>query len=139
MENQKFEKKLKEMKKPEVTNLKHEDMLSIAITGAKDKSVVSLWWLSIPLFITAMLTMKSIYMPGTSLISNLNELAASQRYIYIIFFIVSPLVIILVNILTVRKIYVLSGSPKSLNFLEGVWVNLLMIGLSVLILIIYSL
>lgn len=139
MENQKFEKKLNEMKKPVVNNLKHEDMLSNAIINAKDKSVVSFWWLSIPIFITAMLMMKSIYMPGTSLISNLNDLAASQQYIYIVFFIVSPLVLILVNILTIRKIYVLSGSPKSLNFLEGVWVNVLMIVLSVLILIIYSL
>jgi hypothetical protein len=139
MENEKFEKKLKEMKKPEVTHLKHEDMLSNAISNAKDKSVVSLWWLSIPLFITAMLMMKSMYMPGTSLISNLKELAASQRYIFIVFFIASPLVLILVNILTIRKIYVLSGSPKSLNFLEAVWVNVLMIVLSVLILIIYSL
>lgn len=139
MEKQNFEKKLKEMKKPEVTNLKHEDMLSNAIINAKDKSVVSLWWLSIPLFITAMLMMKSIYMPGTSLISNLNQLAASQKYIYIIFFIVSPLVLIIVNVLSVRNIYVLSGRPKSLNFLEGVWVNVLIIVLSVLILIIYSL
>lgn len=139
MEKENFEKKLKEMKKPEVTHLKHEDMLSNAISNAKDKSVVSLWWLSIPLFITAMLMMKSMYMPGTSLISNLKELAASQRYIFIVFFIASPLVLILVNILTIRKIYVLSGSPKSLNFLEAVWVNVLMIVLSVLILIIYSL
>ncbi len=139
MEKQNFEKKLKEMKKPEVSNLKHEDMLANAIINAKDKSAVSFWWLSIPLFITAMLMMKSIYMPGTSLISNLNDLAASQKYIYIVFFIISPLVLIVVNILTIRNIYVLSGRPKSLNFLEGIWVNVLMIVLSVLILIIYSL
>ena len=79
MEKQNFEKKLKEMKKPEVSNLKHEDMLANAIINAKDKSAVSFWWLSIPLFITAMLMMKSIYMPGTSLISNLNDLAASRN------------------------------------------------------------
>lgn len=139
MDKQNFEKKLKEMKKPEITNLRHEDMLAKAIINARDKSVVSLWWLSIPVFITAMLMMKSIYMPGTSLISNLNDLASSQKYIYIIFFIVSPLVLIIVNIQTIRNIYILSGKPKSLNFLESVWVNVVMVVLSVLVLIIYSL
>jgi hypothetical protein len=139
MEKQNFEKKLKEMKKPEITNLKHEDMLSKAIINAKDSSVVGLWWLSIPAFITVMLMMKSIYMPGTSIISNLNELAASERFIYILFFVVSPLVLIVVNILTIRKVYQLSGSPKSLNFLGSLWFNVLILLFSVLVLIIYSL
>jgi hypothetical protein len=139
MEKQNFEKKLKEMKKPEITNLKHEDMLSKAIINAKDSSVVGLWWLSIPAFITVMLMMKSIYMPGTSIISNLNELAASERFIYILFFVVSPLVLIVVNILTIRKVYRLSGSPKSLNFLGSLWFNVLILLFSVLVLIIYSL
>jgi len=33
------------MTKPEIQGLKHESMLADAITNAKDKSVVSWWWL----------------------------------------------------------------------------------------------
>jgi hypothetical protein len=113
--------------------------LSSLIQNAKDISAVAFWWLAVPAYITVMLMMKSIYMPGTSLISNLKQLATSQQYIYIVFFIVSPLVLILVNILTIRNIYNLSGRPKSLNFLEGIWVNALLIVISALVLIIYSL
>jgi hypothetical protein len=111
--------------------------LSNAIKNAKDIAAVGFWWLSVPVYLTVMLMMKSIYMPGTSLISNLKELAGSQQYIYIVFFIASPLMLILVNILTVRKIYILSG--KSMNFLQDVWVNVLMVVITVLVLIIYSL
>jgi hypothetical protein len=139
MEKQNFEKKLTAMTKPEIHQLKHEDMLAHAIINAKDKSVVGWWWLSVPLFIIMMLLMKSFYMPGTSLITSIHELAGKEKYISLIFFLIAPLVLILVNILTIRKIYFLSGSPKSMNFLENVWFNVLIIVISVLILIIYSL
>jgi hypothetical protein len=139
MEKLNFENKLKEMKKPEISQLKHEDLLSKAIINAKDKSVVSWWWLSVPIFIVMMLLMKSEFMPGTSLISNMHELETNQKLISIVFFLISPLSLILVNALTIKKIHFLSGSPKSLNFLEAVWFNILIIAVSACILIIYSL
>ena len=139
MEKQNFEKKLTEMEKPEIYPLKHKDMLANAIINAKDKSVVSWWWLSIPLFIIAMLLMKSVYMPGTTLISNIHELASREKYMSLIYFLISPIVLIVVNAFSIRKIYYLTGSPKSMNFLETVWLNILIIALSVLILLIYSL
>jgi hypothetical protein len=138
MEKQNFEKKLTDMTKPEIPDLKHEDMLVHAIINAKDQSVVGWWWLSVPLFIIIMLLMKSFYMPGTSLITNIHELAGKEKYMSLIFFIISPVVLIIVNVFSIRKIYFLSGSPKSMNFLETVWFNVLIIVLSVLILIIYS-
>jgi len=138
MEKQNFEKKLTDMTKPEIPNLKHEDMLAGAIINAKDKSVVGWWWLSVPLFIIIMLLMKSFYIPGTSLITGIHELAGKEKYMSLVFFLISPLVLIIVNILTIRKIYFLSGSPKSMSFLEIVWFNVLIIALSVMILIIYS-
>jgi hypothetical protein len=139
MEKENFEKKLEKMTKPEMPQLKHEDMLADAIINAKDQSVVSWWWLSVPLFIIMMLLMKSFYMPGTSLISNIHELAVKEKYMSLIFFFISPIVLIIVNILSIRRIYYLSGNPKSVNFLETVWFNVLIILLSVLILIIYFL
>jgi hypothetical protein len=139
METQNFEKKLNEMEKPEIHNLKHEDILSRAIINAKDKSVVSWWWLSVPVFIVLMLIMKSTFMPGTTLISNMHELEGNQKLISIIFFLISPLVLILVNALTIKNIHFLSGSPKSFYFFKAVWFNILIIAVSVCILIIYSL
>lgn len=139
METQNFEQKLKEMEKPEIHNLKHEDILARAIINAKDKSVVSWWWLSIPVFIVLMLMMKSTFMPGTTLISNMHELEHGQKFISYAFFLISPIVLIIINILTIRKIHFLSGSPRSFNFLEAIWFNILIIVVAALILIIYSL
>jgi hypothetical protein len=139
METQNFEKKLKEMGKPEIQNLKHEDMLSRSIINAKDKSVVSWWWLSVPVFIILMLMMKSTFMPGTSLISNMHELESSQKYLSLTFFLISPLALIIFNAFTIRKIHFLSGSPKSISFLGTIWVNVLIIVFSLFILLIYSL
>lgn len=139
MEKLNFEKKLKEMDKPEIPHLKHEDMLSNAIINAKDKSIVSWWWLSVPVFIILMLIMKTSFMPGTTLISNMHDLENSQRYISLVFFLISPLVLIIINSATIRKIHFLSGSPRSLGFLGRVWINVLVIAFCVLILIIYSL
>jgi hypothetical protein len=139
MEKQYFEKRLKDITKPDIKELKHENMLADAIINAKDKSVVSWWWLSVPLFIILMMLMKSIYMPGTTLITNIHELAGREKYMSLVFFLISPVVLIIVNVFSIRKIYFLSGSPKSMNFLEIIWFNILIIALSVLILLIYSL
>jgi hypothetical protein len=139
MEKQNFEEKLLRMTKPEVTNLRHQDMLANAITKAKDKSVLSWWWLSIPLYIIAMLLMKSAFMPNTTLISNIHELAIKEKYTSVLFFLVVPIVFIIVNLLSIRKIYYLSGNPKTLNFLQTIWYNVLMLVLCILILLIYSL
>jgi len=114
-------------------------MLATAIINARDKSVVSWWWISVPVFIILMLIMKSTFMPGTTLISNIHELESSQKLMSLIFFLISPLILIIINVLTIRKIHFLSGSPKSINFLETIWLNILVIAVSILILIIYSL
>lgn len=139
MSTQNFEEKLKQMTKPEVDHLKHQDMLANAIANAKDKSVMSWWWLAIPLYLIAMLWMKSVYMPETSLISNIHDLTAKQKFMSVTFFLVLPVIFILINFLSIRKIYFLSGSPKTVNFIGRVWFNILMIFLCILLLIIYSL
>jgi hypothetical protein len=139
MKTQNFEKKLKEMVKPEIPDLKHEDILSRTIINAKDKSAVSWWWLCVPVFIILMLIIKSTFMPGTTLISNMHELEGNQKFISIVFFLISPVILIIVNALSIKKIHFLSGSPKFFGFFEAVWFNVLIIAVSVCILIIYSL
>lgn len=139
MEEQNFEKKLIQMTKPVVSELKHQEILADAITKAKDKSVLSWWWLSVPLYIIATLLMKTVFMPGTTLISNIYELTGRARYSSLLFFLIIPIVFIILNFISIRKIYLLSGSPKTVRFLLGIWYNVLIIIFSILILIIYSL
>ena len=139
METQNFEEKLLKMTKPEVNQLKHQDMLADAITNAKDKSVVSWWWICVPLFIIAMLTMKSVYMPHTTLISNIHELKSKQPVSSLIFFLIVPVCIIIFNTWSIRKVWSLSDNPKDSNSIQSLWVNGLMIFLSIIVLIIYAL
>jgi hypothetical protein len=137
MDTQNFEEKLKQITKPEIDQLKHQDMLADAITKLKDKSVVSWWWLVIPLYIILTLLMKSIYMPHTTLISNIHEFISRQKFTSALFLLILPVVFILIGSLNIRKIYFLSGNPKSMNFLKTVWLDILMILFSILFLIIY--
>jgi hypothetical protein len=139
MDTQNFEEKLKQMTKPEINQLKHQDMLADAVTNAKDRYVVSWWWLIIPLYIISTLVMKSIFMPNTSFISNINELTSKQKFTSAIFLLILPIIFILISFFNIRKIYFLSGNPKSLNFLKTVWLDILMILFSILILFIYAL
>jgi hypothetical protein len=139
MKTKNFEEKLIHMSKPEITELQHQDMLARSILKSKDKSVLSGWWLSIPLYIIAALIMKAFFMQGTTMQSNLHNLINKEKYSSFFFFLGLPIVFIIINTMSIRKIYYLSGNPQLLNFLRLVWFNLLVIIISILILIIYSL
>jgi hypothetical protein len=132
-----FEKELTQMTKPQVSELRHQEMLANEIIKAKDKSVLNWWWLSISIFMIGALLMKTLFMPQTTLRSNLHELAKTGSFSLMIFFIILPLIVVLINIIAIRRIYFLSGSPKSLNFLKVVWINVLFIIASIIIILIY--
>jgi hypothetical protein len=137
MEKEEFEKELTQMTKPEVSQLKHQEMLAKAIAKSKDKTVLSLWWLIIPLYIILALLMKSLFMPDATLSSGIHDLTIRQRFVSYAFFLISPLVLILINAISVRKVYTLSGRPKPISFLKTIWLNILIIIFSILILIVY--
>lgn len=139
MEKEDFEEKLMQMSKPEVNKLKHQDILAKAIANAKDKTVLSWWWLIIPLYVILMLFMKTLFMPDTTLISNIHDLTTRQKFVTYIFFLILPIFFIFFNITSIRKVYHLSGNPKSFIFLKSVWFNIMMILFSILILIVFSL
>jgi hypothetical protein len=139
MNMQSFEEKLKQISKPEISQLKHQDMLANEIIKAKDKSVLSWWWLSIPLYIIAAFLMKTFYMPHTTLISNIHDFTNKEKFLALLLFLIMPIIFIILNLLSIRKIHFLSGSPKTIIFLKAVWFNIIIIISSILILIIYSL
>jgi hypothetical protein len=137
MEN--FEEKLNEIAKPEITRLKHQDMLAKELVESKEKSIVSWWWLVIPLYIIAAFIMKSIYMPQSNLVTNINDFFIKEKNISVLFFIIIPIALIAINFISIKRIYFLSGNPRTLNFLKTIWFNISIIIISILILIFYSL
>ncbi|HEY4787782.1 MAG TPA: hypothetical protein VIH57_17120 [Bacteroidales bacterium] len=127
------------MPKPEISDLKHQDMLANALVTARDKSVLSGWWLSVPLYMLAALLMKTVFVPNTTLISLIHELTRTQKYSSLFFFVLVPVVFIVLNFMAVKRIHYLSGNPQTMKLLQMVWFNLLIIVVSLLLLIIYSL
>src|SRR5215469_13956062 len=99
MSTENFEDILKNMEKPGVPELKHATMLPGMIAKVKDRSVVSLWWLFIPLYVIAALLMKSFYVPDTSLTSLLHEFSREKTYTSVLLFYVLPAFLIVINII----------------------------------------
>jgi hypothetical protein len=139
METQNFEDKLLQMTKPEVSNLKHQDMLAGVIIKAKDKSVLSFWWLCLPLYIIAAFLMKSAFMPQATLASSIYEFISKEKYLSVIVFLIAPLAFIVLNLISIRKVYIMLGNPKAKELVKVSWFNLLIVLLFLLVLVIYSL
>ena len=132
-----FEETLTGMTRPGVPELKHQALLAQAISKGRSKSVLSLWWMSIPLYVTAMLLMKSAYMRNTTLMSNLHEFIGREKYAAALFFLIAPAVFIIINAASIRRIHYLSGGPGPAALLRRAWFNAAIIIVSVTIIIIY--
>ena len=135
MEN--FEKKLIQMTKPEISQLKHQDMLEQEIMNAKDKFVVNLWWLSIPLYFLGAYMMKSIYLHA-SFITTIHEFTY-KGHPAILWFLILPVLLIIVNFLTIKKLYYLYGSTKASMFIRIIFIHLIILVFSLFILLMYFL
>jgi hypothetical protein len=134
MSTENFEDILKNMEKPDVNDLKHAAMLPGMISKTKGRSVVSLWWLFIPLYVIATLLMKSFYVPGTSLTSLLHDFASSKTYTSVLLFYILPVLLIIINIASIKQLYFLYGSLTKTGFLKIVWSQLIIIIISLLVL-----
>ena len=65
---------LTEMSKPEVPNLKHQEAITDLIIRGKRKIALSLWWLSVPVFVLAALLMEQFYKPRSTVWSSIWKL-----------------------------------------------------------------
>ncbi len=139
MELQNFEDSLLKMAKPEISELKHQDMLANTIIKAKDNSALSWWWLSIPLYVIAAFCMKTLFMPQATLITSIHEFSSKEKYLSILLFLIVPTVFIILNFFSIRKVYNALGNSINISLFKEVWFNVLIILFSILILIIYSL
>jgi hypothetical protein len=128
-----FEKILNEMSKPEIKNLKHQDLLAKNILSAKRKTALSWWWVCIPLYVLGAFIMKGFYRHSSSLSQNLSELTIKNKYMVYLFFIGLPFVAIIINAATIFK---LSSISKG-SMLKNIIPNILIIILAVIVFVIY--
>lgn len=139
MEMEKFEESLSRMTKPEVKELMHEEALAKGIASVRDKSTVSLWWLSIPVYLIAAFIMKSLYTPGLSIDSAFQELFESQSYLSALLFLVLPILLVVINFINAKQLLFLYGQSDGMGRLKLVLVEVIVIAVSLIVLIIYLL
>jgi hypothetical protein len=134
METSEFEKKLHDMSKPEIDQLSHQNLVAHAISQAKDKSIVGLWWLAIPAFLIAMLWMKSTYMPQQCFFTILKETISGQPPLMEFIFYFVPVTLTVLNAWTIKKVNYLLGGPGIFKLFQAVGQNVVMILLALFIL-----
>jgi len=132
-----FEKTLIQISKPQITELKHQELLAEAISKIKHRNVLNWWWLSIPVYIACMLLMKSYFMPHSTLISNFEEFKLKNKFLSPLLFVAIPILLSAINMLSIRNIYLLSCNPRTFQFVKTVFINIIIIVMSLIILIIY--
>ena len=131
-----FEKKLIEMSKPEVTRLKHQEILSKELFMTRHRNAVSWWWLGIPLYIVAALIMKSVYFPTEGLQAGIRQLKNHNKSLTYLAFVVVPLLLILINAVNIFKLSRIIKT-RDLYFLKAIRVSLIILALSIIVLIIF--
>ncbi|MVN20934.1 hypothetical protein [Mucilaginibacter arboris] len=132
-----FEKTLMQISKPQITELKHQELLAETISKIKHRNVLNLWWLSIPVYIACMLFMKSYFMPHSTLNFNIEEFKTENKYLSPLLFIAIPILLSIINILSIRKIYLVFGKLRTFQFAKTVIVNIVTLIISLIILTIY--
>lgn len=130
-----FEDSLTQMTKPEVNQLNHEDMLAKEMIKAKDRSIVSIWWLAPPFYILSMLLMKALFNTEGNFFNYLVELVFFQKYLAVFLFYLIPGILICINGWSIWKIYLIAGRPQSVRFIKSVWFNILIILLAIILLL----
>ncbi|HEX5003319.1 MAG TPA: hypothetical protein VFW78_12560 [Bacteroidia bacterium] len=131
-----FEETLSNMSLPETGELQHRHLLSGQIIQLKEERNLTLWWVTIPLFLIAAFYMRSCYMHN-SFTEGLETFINDQKMPATWLFVIAPALLIVLNAFRIKKIYFLAGSPKLINLVSAVWMNLAMITIAVGCIILY--
>jgi hypothetical protein len=124
------------MSKPEVPHLKHQEALTDLIIRSKRKITLSLWWLSVPVFVIAVLLMEQAYKPGSTLWSSIRKLKDRHSTQSALLLFLLPLVVCAIQLLQLRKYHLIRQSPWRVRT-NAIWVHLLLIFLSLITILIY--
>jgi hypothetical protein len=137
MENNKLEERLEQMSKPRLPELKHSELLFTQIISNRERTVVSGWFLSIPLFIVAVLIMKARYFQGEGYLVYLQQFIIQQKLLSVLFFVAIPILILVFMVTGIRKVRYLAGKPRFADFLRLIWIQLLIGFVCLLIICMY--
>jgi len=133
-----FEDKLERLSKPEITNLKHEAMISEQVINMKRKTALSWWWVLFPVYFVAILIMKSFYFPGRNTFGYLTEFIANYPYFSFMVLAILPVLTIVINLLAIKKIWLYSVADRpGINFLRLTLFPALLILISTMIIVTY--
>ena len=132
-----FKEILEEMSKPEINELKHQELLEKAINTAEEKSVISFWWIIIPLYVIAAMLMKSYFVKESSFFLGFHELTDRESYTAVLIFAVLPLIIIIVNIATLSQLYFHYPKSGLAKVLKVVLSNVILIIISLVTILFY--
>jgi len=132
-----FEEQLSKMSLPETGNPQHRQLLLRQVAKLKEERTLSLWWISIPLFMIAAFYMRSFYIHNAAWASGLEEFLNRQKILGALLFAAVPGLLMLLNIFRIKKIHFLSGSPALLEFIGIIWLNLLQTAIALVCIAIY--
>lgn len=119
-----FEKILEQMSKPEIKHLQHEELLSKIISNAKEYSVLSFWWMSIPVYVIALFIMKTFFMPSSNVLEGLRSFKNDHHLAALLLFFIVPLILCVINLLSIKKLFQLTENISYTFQLKQVWTNL---------------
>jgi hypothetical protein len=132
-----FEKKLQQMSKPEIKNLQHEEVLSKIICNAKEQSVLSFWWMSIPVYIIALFIMKTFFMPSSTIVEGLKSFKNNNHFVALFLFVIVPLLLFVLNVQSIKKVYQLTQNISYTFQVTKMYLNLFVALLCIAIILVY--
>ena len=137
MEN--WEDNFEKMSKPEMPELLHGQALKNAIERAEEKSVISFWWLLVAVYVIGAFLLKTLYKPGSFFLSSIRAFKGSQVFPAILFFLISPAVVLLFSVRSIKERYFLAGNPRLGSFVRSILVQVFLIFFSLITIVIYFL
>lgn len=135
-----FENILSEISKPEIGELKHQDMLADRMIRVKRKTAYTWWWILLPFYIIATLMLKSLYFGNYPPEHFLKQFLVRNNTISFLLFAGLPAITAVIHFLELRKINFYSGSIwKNRESIMILILPLSMILLSLVVIILYLL
>ncbi len=132
-----FEDELNQMSKPEVGYLRHENLLAKSISRVQDKSRVSLWWISIPVYMLSAFIMKGFYTHNFSIASSLHEIFSMNGYLRGLVFFALPAILIVANLTSIRQLMFLYGSSEKTALYKLIYSEALVVFLSLIVMLVF--
>jgi len=107
------------------------------ISVLNDRSVLCLWWLSIPVYTIAVQYLKTRFLPYSTFYYNMHDLINRERYATLFLFLILPVILIIINSISIRKIYILSNHLNYSRLFWSIATNILLIIISILVILVY--